>query len=139
MTAYDPDVECLGCKAQFDSNALGEAKACPSCGSKQKPKLIGPALLAQELIDEYLVVKERVLYPPRQAIRVPGAVAISAEHLKVAESLTHRQLAGMLLRVYGRGEAVKAFDDAPAPTGCRYLWPLEVRELLVRAEGKRPS
>jgi hypothetical protein len=99
-------IECVKCTAQFTDAQVAEIKdsTCPSCGTKDKPKLIGAAALAQALVEEYLEVRPWLL---------SGTLRV--------QDLSARQLAGNWLLVYGRKEAV-----AKARSGsCRMekLWP----------------
>ena len=91
MTAV---IECVRCAAQFTDAQVAEIKdsTCPSCGTKDKPKLIGAAALAQALVDEYLEIKPWVL---------TGVLRI--------QDLSARQLAGNWLLVYGRKDAETKF------------------------------
>ncbi len=89
-----PVIECSKCEAQFTDAQVAEIKdsTCPSCGTKEPPKLIGAALLAKTLVDEYLEVKPWV---------ITGVLRV--------QDLSARQLAGNWLLSFGRRGAATQF------------------------------
>lgn len=105
-----PVIECSECAVQFTDAQVAEIKdsTCPSCGTKEPPKLIGGALLAKTLVDEYLAIKPQVL---------SGALHI--------QDLSARQLAGNWLLSFGRRDAVVKFRSLSRPERRRMekTWP----------------